>query len=314
MPVDNMDGSRPDTKPAPEDVFAALGNKIRIEILWVLHDTFVQGPPDVLSFSELHSEITTEISYSQLNYHLQQLVGNFVKKIDGAYELSTAGRHLCEALRRGIFDQPQNRMSVDAGFDCYYCHARVKATFNYCQSPVEDTFNEGYVYIQCPDCEYVYVGNIMELPFDAFGDAAAAFTQFKKYTHHKILGFARGICMICGNTVGAEFHTPDEILLPIVQPRDKVIIDRSCNHCGTRFFQPVGSALLTDPELGSFCYEHGVNVLTTPSWELEFAGTDKYVTVLSTDPWKVALQVTFDGDTLELVVDGDLAVFTRTKR
>lgn len=313
MTVDKSEEPLTDTKPVPEDIFGILGNRIRIDILWTLHEAFVQGPPDTLSFSELNSRISIDTNSSQLNYHLQQLVGDFVRKIDGLYELSAAGRHLCESLRKGIFDQPKRRMSVDAGFNCHYCNRGVKATFNYCQLPVDSTFNEGYVYIQCPGCEYIYIGNIMELPFEAFRKEEA-FTQFKKYTHHKILAFVRGICMVCGNAVGADFHTPDEIPLPIFQPRNKVGIDRSCNYCGSRMFLPVGIALLNNVGLITFCYEHGVDVLSTPSWELEFAGTDKHITVLSTDPWKVGLEVTFNGDTLELVVDGDLNVIAQNTR
>lgn len=223
MPGDATDESLPDPETPPEDVFGALGNKKRIHILWALHEAFREGPPDTLLFSELYSRLTIEINSSQLNYHLKHLIGNFVRKTDDGYELSTAGRHLCEALRKGIFDQPQKRMSADAGFDCHFCNKGVEATFNYCRFPVHPTFNQGYIYIQCPSCEYIYVGNIIEVPYEAFIDEKAAFTQFQKYTHHKILAFARGICMICGYEVGAEFHAAEEIPLPIFGSCLKVV-------------------------------------------------------------------------------------------
>lgn len=99
-----------------------------------------------------------------------------------------------------------------------------------------------------------------------------------------------------------------------MQPRDKVAVDRSCDYCGHRGYLAPGVALLTDPGLISFCYERGVDVLSTPFWELEFAVSSKHITVLSSDPWEVGLHVTYCGDTLELIVDGDLNIIERNRR
>jgi hypothetical protein len=73
----------------------------------------------------------------------------------------------------------------------------------------------------------------------------------------------------------------------------------------------VGEALLYDPDLIAFCRERGLDVTTTPTWELEFAKTDRYVTVRSTDPWEVSLELTLDEETLELIVDDDMNVIER---
>lgn len=76
-------------------------------------------------------------------------------------------------------------------------------------------------------------------------------------------------------------------------------------------FMSVGDALLGDPDLISFCRERGVDMTKTPMWELEFAATDRHVPIRSTDPWEVALELTLDNETLELVVDDDLNVIER---
>lgn len=293
-----------ESAPAPEAVLATVGNELRVEILWILYDEYVQGPPYGLSFSELHSQISGDVITSQSNYHLQQLLGHFVKKTDGSYRLSTAGRHLCQAVRAGILHQPRERRTIDAEFDCHYCQTSVTAVFD-----------EERVDVQYPNCEYIYVGKpVRELPLDTFEDERTAFEQFSKYIGQKILGFARGVCTSCGNSLGTEFHKPHELNIKIAQKRNKAGIDRSCTHCGHRGYLTVGMALLPDPGIVCFCHDHGVDVLSTPVWELEFAGTDKHVTVLSTDPWKVALQVDYDGDKLELLVDGDLNVLERQQR
>lgn len=75
----------------------------------------------------------------------------------------------------------------------------------------------------------------------------------------------------------------------------------------------VGEALLGDAELIAFCHERGLDVTGTPIWELEFAATDRHTTVRGTDPWEIALSVTRDGDTVELVVDHTLTVTERAR-
>jgi len=63
----------------------------------------------------------------------------------------------------------------------------------------------------------------------------------------------------------------------------------------------------------AFCHERGVDVRETPIWELEFAATDRFVTVGSRDPWEFAIGVHLDGGVLELVVDDELEVVERNR-
>lgn len=71
---------------APGEAFAALGNETRLEILRALGD--VERP---LSFSALHDRVEMQDS-SQVNYHLDKLVGHFVGKSEEGYSLTRAGR------------------------------------------------------------------------------------------------------------------------------------------------------------------------------------------------------------------------------
>jgi hypothetical protein len=70
----------------------------------------------------------------------------------------------------------------------------------------------------------------------------------------------------------------------------------------------VGLSLLYNSSLIAFFQERDLDITTTPIWELEFAMTDRFVDIRSSDPWKIALCVEQDGDELELVVDDDLTV------
>lgn len=302
MTGNNTDQPPTDTGPTPENAFALVGNELRAEIIQVLGDAHAhESSPNGVSFSELRSLTDTDPDPGQLNYHLQQLVGHFVKKRDGGYALRSEGLNLYLALQAGVFDRREERLTVDTGFDCYYC-----------QTPVKATFSRGRATVECLNCEYRYLTKNTTPPLGTFEDDGAVFEQFSKHIHHTVLGYARGICQTCGNALGTEFVPPEEVYDSGLE-RSKVYVRQSCGHCGDSFFLFVGVALLPDPGLITFCYNHGVDVLSTPYWELEFAATDKHVTVRSTDPWEVALQVRYDGDTLELVVDGDLNVVQRTR-
>lgn len=290
------------TETSFEDAFGLVGNDTRLEIIQVLGDIRLREDPKYeLSFSELRSLTDSDLDPGQLNYHLQQLVGNFVTKTSKKYSLCAEGLDLYRTLRARIFNRPDGRMTVDARFNCYYCQAQVKAEFTGRNTKVE-----------CLTCEHRYLTDYTPPSLWLFEEKTEAFEQFSKYIHHKLLKYARRICPTCGYRMGTELLQPDEVPGTDVE-RSKVYVHRSCDHCGDHFYLFTGVALLADHGLCSFCSDHGVNVFLTPYWELEFAVTDKHVNVRSTDPWSVALHVTYNDDTLKLVVDGDLNVVERKR-
>jgi hypothetical protein len=285
---------------APEDAFALVGNEIRAGILRTLGDARVEaGARPVLSFSELRKRTEVDVASSQFNYHLQQLVGRFVERTEEGYRMRPGGRRIYQTLRAGAFEPRDSDAVVDAGMDCHYCSGSVVAAFE-----------SGVVRIRCPDCEFLYdVGGTPP----AVEDAAEALESVAARIHHQHLAFARGVCDTCGNEVGTRFVDPGGLPFSGAERHDVYVL-RQCDNCGDQRYLSVGEVLLSDPELVAFCHRRGLDVLSTPLWEMEFAATDRSVTVRDRDPWAVALEVSMDGDTLELVVDDDLDVVERTRR
>lgn len=288
MSEDNQEQPPIDAEPPPEEAFALVGHEIRTEIIEVL------APEHELSLSELRSRLDADVDPSQLHYHLQRLVGHFVDKTERGYQLNSVGTRLSWTLRAGGLDRREEHVTIDANFECHYC-----------QVPVEAIFTNGIARMVCPGCEYLYIKDNYILPLDALDDEAAAFTQFSQYLVLKMLFLSHNVCPNCTNHLSPTFESPK------VDHNRKVVVNKSCELCGALWVQSVGMALLADPVFLSFSFDHGINVLSTPHWELEFAATDEHVTVRSTDPWEVALGVTFDDKTLELVVDGDMNVVER---
>lgn len=133
-----------DTALAPDQAFAALGNETRIEILRALGD--VEQP---LSFSELHDRIEMRDS-SQFNYHLEKLVGHFVRKSEAGYALRRAGRRVIEAVLSGAVTQAPVVGRTEVDHPCHLCGA-----------PIEVTFHEERVELYCTTCAGTYREEIL---------------------------------------------------------------------------------------------------------------------------------------------------------
>ncbi|WP_327050656.1 winged helix-turn-helix domain-containing protein [Halomicrococcus gelatinilyticus] len=317
MTVDDHDSTGDDAAGdgslTTEETFALVGDEVRAEILRALSaERGGEGELPSLSFSELRERVDADVRSSQFNYHLQRLVDHFVENRaegtaqliedvvpsdDDGYALRPEGTTLTRTIRARTGTGEGSLDPVAVGLDCYHCGTAVEATYD----------NATFV-LQCPDCEYLYEYDLV--PPGILDGEAETLSRAAEYVRHVRLAFARGVCPLCGNAVDTSFDPPGETGYPRPDLR-AVCVNRSCDHCGHRNYLKVGEALLRDPDLVSFCRERGLDVTSTPIWELAFAATDRDVDVRSTDPWEVALEVELDGETLELVVDGNLAVVER---
>lgn len=317
MASEDTDARATDSESAPQEAFALLGNEVRAEILRVLGET--RSGHAVVPFSELRSRVETDVDSSKFNYHLQKLVGRFVVKIDadadstdaertgngsGGYKLRPEGLALYRTIVAGTFTRRASMSPFEVGFDCYFC-----------ETPVEATYHDGQFLIRCPGCDHLY--NHEMAPPSVTDDERELLARVGQYARRDFLAFVHGVCSTCLNGVDAGFIPAAESPHNDGENLD-VLVNVACDRCGAQRYLSVGVALSNDPELISFCYERGLDLTTTPVWELEFAMTDRFTTVRSTDPWEVALEVTLDGnasdgDALELVVDDDLNVVERNR-
>jgi hypothetical protein len=304
-----------DSSATPTEALTLIGNDVRAGILQALSDARGgEGNPPALSFSELRSRVDADVDSSRFNYHLQRLVGEFVERREeghsqlvetvvehegSGYALRPKGTMLTRTIRATTGADDASLPPTELDVDCYFCG-----------KPVEATYENALFKIQCPDCSYLY-----EYDFTPPGvlncDEESIVSQASEYNRSVRLAFSRGVCHLCGNTVETTFVDPSETGYPCPDKR-AVCINRSCDHCNHRNYLRVGEALLGNPALIAFCHERGLDVTTTPIWQLEFVVTDRHVTVRSTDPWEVTLRVPLDGDTFELVVDEDLSVVERS--
>jgi hypothetical protein len=291
-----------------ESAFALVGNEIRAAIVETLGDERGQeGARPILSFSELHDAVAVDVVSSQFNYHLQQLVDNFVDQTEDGYRLRPEGSRLYRLMRAGTVSERTTFGPVDVGFDCHHCG-----------TPAEGVYADSMFTVQCRACETLYdlvlvSPGTLEPGESDDGAEAALVARIDQYTRHRRLAFSRGVCPVCANDVDVALLDGDESPFAAYQDRE-VVVHQSCGHCGSQMYVGVGEALLYDPGLVSFCWERGVDVTSELVWSLPWAMTDDSVTVQSRDPWRVAVDVPAGGDTLRIVVDGDLSVVEREAR
>lgn len=289
--------------PPDSDVFALVGNEVRIQIIKSLGDAQgTRGPPAVCSFAELRSEVGPRMDSSRFNYHLQQLVGHYVANVDEGYRLNPEGTTLYRTLRAGALDEYHSIEPVPVDTACHFC-----------DDSLEALYDGGRYTVRCRGCDHVY--SRLTIPPHAVGDGITdeLIRRVDMYARSQYIVAASGVCPVCIGSLDIQMLPADEVTLTGNTTDDLTLfVHASCEHCGHQQYLNIGSALLHHPTVVTFLYNRGLDVLSMQVWELAFAVTDECITVESTDPWRVIQRIERNGDELELVVNDDLELVDRT--
>lgn len=292
-----------DGSPTDPDVFALIGNEVRIQIIKALGEAQGRrGPPAVRSFADLRSEVGPRMDSSRFNYHLQQLVDHYVASVDEGYRLNPEGTTLYRTLRAGALDRHHSVEPVRVDSSCHFCDGLLEALYD-----------DGRYTVRCRDCDHVY--SRLTIPPHAVGDEITEdlIHQVDTYTRTQFLAGSHKVCPVCIDSLDMQFVPAEEVTIQGETPDNlTVFAHASCDHCGHQQYMHLGSALLHRPSVLTFLYDRGIDVMSQPIWELAFAVTDEHVDVRSTDPWRVVLSIEQEGDELELVVDDDLEIVDQT--
>jgi len=301
-----------DTTLTPDDAFAVLGNETRIQILRTLGET-----DEPVSFTELRERIGIRQG-AQFNYHLDKLVGHFVRKTDRGYELDQAGRRVMQAILSGAVTQDSTLDPTEIDFSCRYCG-----------SPIEVSYSDGRMRMTCRDCGGTFedpqyqpaperkdgtFGNIGNLPLPPAGiqgrTAADVMRAAATVAHLEAKSAASDVCPRCAAPVEQSIasvcgdHDASSGPCPHCNHRLAVRLRFRCTNCiYERATSPV-MALHNNPTVLSFAADHGLN---GSDRGIEW-GWDYDETVLSTEPLKARFRFTIEDETLVVTVDDNLSV------
>lgn len=268
----------------PTEIFDSLTNETRVATLQALADAYRESPTDPwIEYSDLQARVGIR-DKGNFNYHLRQLDG-FVEKRPAGYALSPQGLGLLSAVSAGFYDTDWTWGAVDVPGDCLFCEEGVALRYE-----------DGTLWLTCGTEEHE-----MGLPAapalldlhpetDIVEQVAFLGTQWSALTR-------RGICSECQGRVEGELEFGG------FQP-DHYHYHADCQHCGYQHAIPLGLYLLSHPTVWHFYHTHGVDIRTRPFWTLEWC-TPGSETVLSTDPLRLAVDISQGDETLRLEIERD---------
>jgi hypothetical protein len=275
----------------PADAFALVGNETRLAILETLWR--LDAPA---SFSTVRGEVGTRDS-GQFNYHLDRLTGQFVRKTDEGYELRTAGERVVQAIFAGSFTEHPSR-ELDITAPCVNCGSELEARYA-----------DEMLTVSCPDCGHGHG----EYPFPPGGlhdrtdaEVLAAFDQRVRHLHCLAKD---GVCPECNGRMETALQRGGDCCLGA-----DLRATHRCQQCAHELCSAVGLGLLDQADVVRFYADHGESLSDVPYWRLDWCVEDAPVTVRSEDPWRLAVDITLDGETLAVTVDGALDVLGTERR
>lgn len=147
-----------------DDAFSVLGNETRIAILQALG-----AADEPVSFSELRDRVGRPDS-GQFIYHLDQLVGHFIRKTDEGYGLLQAGQRVIEAVLSGVVTDIPDVESKRIEKPCYQCGAPTEVTYDStAPRPVQVSCTECAGMVDYFDVEHGSIGSFQLPPAGLHG-------------------------------------------------------------------------------------------------------------------------------------------------
>ena len=306
--------------PNATEAFSILGNETRLAILitlWDELDPFAEDPTDymvgaAIPFSELRRRVGVR-DPGQFHYHIDQLVGRFVKKTDDGYELNAAGKEVVRTVIATVgFDQQSTEPS-EIDDPCPFCGA-----------PTEVTYQNYRLYQVCTECDGMYsldehpdgiiVGWKSSPALINHGSAEGMYYASRREAAHLYALRYEGVCARCSGPITrsvhvCEDHDPqDGASCPACDRQFEVAGRFVCDVCKEGNICPVLKAVWAPHHrvIDEFLVSHGVlpefPYLTKVPW------LETEESIISVDPIKVRITLSVGNDELELLVDEEINV------
>jgi len=276
----------------PAKAFYVVGNETRLAILEALW----QAEDRPVRFSRLREAVGVRDS-AQFNYHLQELVGQFVANAEDGYDLKYAGKKVVRAVLAGEFNQDPVWEPFEIDGECVACGETLVATYE------DET-----IMVECPECGHAHG----EYPFPPGGlrdrsreEVMAAFDQRVRHLHCLA---ADGVCPECNGRMRSHVERGGDCCLGA-----DLRVEHECAQCGHSLCSAIGLVLLDQSDVVTFHREHGLDLNGTPYWRLPWCVSDHHTSVVSEDPLRVRVAIDLDDETMTVTLDDDLQVIDVTR-
>lgn len=281
---DPEDGEESGIQPA--EVFAHLADANRFDII----RTIAEAERAALPFSTLYERSNFDDS-GQFNYHLDRLVGPFVRKTDDGYQLRHSALIVYRLAVSGFLSNRGEAELTSVETACPRCgYAHLTAVYE------DDRF-----WVRCDDCERR--ATVAPFPPRALPnyDIERTPAAFDRYTLGSVVRAVENVCPWCASPLSAALEPVDD-----EWPTVEWVIHRSCDHCQGWIYTRVNDLLRLHPAVISFYYERGVDVLGCSFWEAERAMAERVVAVDGPNNWAATVTLSCAGDEIELGIADDM--------
>jgi hypothetical protein len=287
----------------PDDAFTLLADRTRIKIIRALGDASTPGVPETLPFSELRRR--ADISGSgRFNYHLKQLLGQFVEETADGYRLSYPGVRVYQAMKAGTFTERVRIDPFELDAACHVCGATQVADYR-----------DSMFRIRCrdDDCGAVFYKYFCPPSSLTEREREGVLRAVNERIQREIASMANGVCPWCCGRMASRVLPPDAEMPQRENPAIEHRVLHTCDTCDGALYTRLGGLVVTHPAVVSFFYDHAIDVTRRHVWSLPFAASDERTTVTGTDPWRATVRVGCAGDTLRLRIDEGPSVVEATR-
>lgn len=278
------------------DRFTLLADETRASILRELGRAWTDDWPGVVTYSDLMDRVNA-VDSGRFNYHLSKLVDVYVSDRDDGYKLNFPGLRVYRTIVAGSITEPLEFDDVDVEATCFECDGGLVGRY-------ADTIAS----IHCGDCGLRY-GEYPLPPRGALDRSPRdVLVTADRRARQNVSQFLAGVCPWCGSDPSTQIETSasSDIAAWADTPFDVHVI-HTCEACGALHGHSVGKRLLTHPPILEAFHSRDHPLLSIPSWELEFVATDRWTTVVETDPWRIGVRVPVDDEAaIEVTLDGSL--------
>ncbi|WP_435361227.1 DUF7351 domain-containing protein [Haloarchaeobius sp. DFWS5] len=296
-----------DTRPRFDEssALSLLANDIRIGIVRAIGDETVEAERlGYLSYSALKQRVGVDDS-GQFNYHLNKLLGPFVREYDDGYGLTTQGRLAFQHLVAGGFTTDLRVNAFPVEQDCWECGNGLVAEYGMgWERPLMPLF-----YVKCWDCGAEHSRTYVPPRGVEARSNEELLVAADRRNRMETASLVRGVCPWCAGHVNTSVHEREGDLpasgdgTPL-----EVVVEHHCTSCTGFHYTPVGETLRYHADVIAFYANRGYDLHEIPKWELEWAVTDHRLTWYGPNPWDLRVEVLLDGDVLEVRLDGDATV------
>lgn len=306
------------TTPSADEAFASLGNETRLQILQTLG-----AAEEPLAFSEVFDRVEYDDS-SNFGYHLERLVGHFIRKTGDGYALQQAGQRVVEAVLSGVLTDDPTMEPTTVDRPCPLC-----------STPIQVAFQDERVEMHCSECPGIGSGGYKtaeEDRFEGFGNLGyillpPAGVQGRKpeevlhaaeiWTASQGRSVGRGICPRCSATIEyttevCADHVSGDGRCDRCGKRMGAMFSASCTNCSFDMDAPMVVRLTVNTGLLVFMVEHGIDPMSPEGFDFPYSRVEE--TIVSTDPIEVRFSYAVDGEELVITVDGSLSIVDETRR